>query len=202
MSREPRTERHLSLAWADKLSAAIDAELRHEAGSLHDPGTESVLGQVFAARTRHHTGHPATPQEPAMPPPLPHMPPRPEGLAHLPAALTRPGTKPAPIPFSSPGNPDGSGTAEPARPPGARATEPSESTRRRWARMAEVESAARQAAHADGVREGWRGGWRWGLVCGLIAGALVASVGLGLWLELQHPAAAADLRPAAQPPRV
>lgn len=182
MSREPRTERHLSLAWADKLSAAIDAELRHEAGSLHDPGTESVLGQVFAARTRHHTGHPATPQEPAMPPPLP--------------------TKPTPIPFSSASNPSGSGTAEPARPPGARATEPSESTRRRWARMAEVESAARQAAHADGVREGWRGGWRWGLVCGLIAGALVASVGLGLWLELQHPAAAADLRPAAQPPRV
>jgi hypothetical protein len=79
MSREPRTERHLSLAWADqadrqrrsalwpsratldRITSAIDAEMRHEAAGLQDPGTESLLGQVLAAPTRHHTGHPAIP---------------------------------------------------------------------------------------------------------------------------------------------
>lgn len=177
MSRAPRTERHLSLAWADQLAGAIDAELRHEAASLHDPGTESLLGQVFAVPTRHPTGHPtshpATPQEQPMP----------KGLAHLPAALTQPGDLPPPIPF-------------PARPPNARTTEPSESTRRRWARMTETEAAARQAAHADGVREGWRGGWRWGLWQGMAIGVLLASIGWALWLTATAPQAAP---PSASP---
>lgn len=42
-----------------------------------------------------------------------------------------------------------------ARPAGARTEQPSVSTRRRWARIAEAEAAGREAAHADGVRQGY-----------------------------------------------
>jgi hypothetical protein len=73
------------------------------------------------------------------------------------------------------------------RPAGARTEQPSESTRRRWARMAEVESAAREFAHADGVRQGYKQGWRWGLACGVLAGALLAGVCWGTWLVVNVP---------------
>lgn len=181
MSREPRTERHLNLAWADKLAGAINAEMRHEACALHDPGTESLLGQVFAApavcKPSHHTGHPATPLEPAMPPPLPHMHTRPAGH-HLPAALTQPGDLPPPIPFPA------------ARPANARAVEPSESTRQRWARMGKLVDTAKAEGHAAGVQQGYTQGWRWGLWCGGVCGALLASLAWAVWLTATAPSAA------------
>ena len=62
------------------------------------------------------------------------------------------------------------------RPTNARTTAPSDSTRRRWARMATVEAAAREAAHADGVREGYRSGWRLGMVAGMLIGALIVGI--------------------------
>lgn len=76
-----------------------------------------------------------------------------------------------------------------ARPANARTTAPSDSTRRRWARMAEAEVAAREAAHADGVRQGYKQGWRWGLACGLIAGTLVSGLCWGSWLMVHVPSA-------------
>ena len=62
------------------------------------------------------------------------------------------------------------------RPTNARTTAPSDSTRRRWARMATVEAAAREAAHADGLREGYVRGWRLGLVAGMLIGALLVGI--------------------------
>jgi hypothetical protein len=44
------------------------------------------------------------------------------------------------------------------------------------------EPAAREAAHADGLRQGYTQGWRWGLGCGVPLGALLAGVAWGLWL--------------------
>lgn len=79
------------------------------------------------------------------------------------------------------------------RPAGARTDQPSETTRRRWARMAEKETAAREAAHADGVREGYRQGWRWGLCCGLIAAALLGGLCWGGWLVVNVPDAVASV---------
>jgi hypothetical protein len=78
----------------------------------------------------------------------------------------------------------------PERPANARTTEPSESTRQRWARMAKIEATAREAAHADGVRQGYQHGWRWGLWCGIAAGAVVASIGWAVWLTATAPQAA------------
>jgi len=60
-----------------------------------------------------------------------------------------------------------------ARPPGARAEQPSESTRRRWARMGMAVDAAREAGRADGLRDGYLQGWRWGVGYGFVAGAVV-----------------------------
>lgn len=80
-------------------------------------------------------------------------------------------------------------TDTPPRPPNARTEQPSESTRRRWARMAVIEAAAREAAHRDGVREGYMQGWRWGLACGVVAGALLAGVAWGAWLLVAAPSA-------------
>lgn len=75
------------------------------------------------------------------------------------------------------------------RPAGARTDQPSESTRRRWARLATAEAAAREAAHADGVREGYRLGWRWGLACGAIGSALVVGIAWSGWLWVHAPSA-------------
>ncbi|MEY5097322.1 MAG: hypothetical protein RJA36_41, partial [Pseudomonadota bacterium] len=51
----------------------------------------------------------------------------------------------------------------PERPASARALQPSESTRQRWARMARIADNARDEGHAEGLRQGYRSGWRWGL---------------------------------------
>lgn len=89
-----------------------------------------------------------------------------------------------------------------APPPNARTRTPADSTRRRWARMAEadatarqVDAAAREAAHADGLRAGYRQGWRWGAVCGGVAGALLATLGWAAWLTYDAPNAAPPSAP-------
>ena len=76
-------------------------------------------------------------------------------------------------------------TPLPPAPPGARTDAPSESTRRRWARVHQVAlDAASSAGHADGVRIGYAQGWRWGLGCGIACGAVLAGAGWGLWLRI------------------
>jgi hypothetical protein len=200
-----RTDRHAALAWADQLDAqrraaahpripgatrlqlAIVQHLTHPAAALADCGTESLCDQVLTAPgllfdnvgteaeleqvlgqpTRHHTGHPATPQER-------HT--MPDGH-HLPAALTQPGDLPPPIPF-------------PDRPAKARAIEPSESTRQRWARMGKLIDTAKAEGHATGLRQGYTQGWRWGLLQGVAIGALLASLAWAVWLTVNAPQAA------------
>ena len=93
-------------------------------------------------------------------------------------------------PGPTPATPPVNGFDHPARPATARAKEPSESTRQRWERMARVTDNAREAGHADGVRQGYQQGWRWGLWCGITAGAVAASIGWAVWLTFTQPQAA------------
>lgn len=82
------------------------------------------------------------------------------------------------------------GHDHPARPPNARAAQPSESTRQRWERMARVTESAREIGRADGLRDGYRSGWRWGLCCGTVAGVIITSIGWSIWLTATAPNAA------------
>lgn len=75
------------------------------------------------------------------------------------------------------------------RPAGARTDKPSESTRRRWARMAAQVEKDRGIA----TEEGYRRGWRYGLLCGAIAAAVVTSLAWAAWLTAVAPDAAAPL---------
>jgi hypothetical protein len=75
----------------------------------------------------------------------------------------------------------------PERPANARTTDPSSSTRRRWAeqtRLMQAIDAARADGRAEGERAGHLQGWRWGLACGLVAGALACSLAWAAWLHI------------------
>ncbi len=178
MNTQP--QRHLVLAWASglasrwpQINAAIDSELRHDAGALSDPGTECVLGQVLAAPTRHHTGYP-TPQEQRMS----------EGH-HLPAALTQPGELPPAIPF-------------PARPANARAMAPSKATVERWARQARQIEDARAEGRSQGLKLGDKQGWRRGVITGAVCAVVLTSLGWSAYLSIAAPEVAppSAMRPA------
>lgn len=76
------------------------------------------------------------------------------------------------------------------RPPTARTTQPSESTRQRWARMGKLVDTAKAEGHADGLRQGYAQGWRWGLGCGAVAGVAVTWLAWALFLTFTAPEAA------------
>lgn len=183
MSPTPRTDRQAWFAWAGPLQQAVADHLQHDAAGLADPGTESVLAQVLAAPSRHHTGYPATAQEhTAMQQPSPH---------HVPAAFTPSRDTPPPIPF-------------PARPANARTERPSDSTRARWAQMertAKAIDAARDAGRAEGERAGDKRGWRRGALQGAVAAALLVSLAWSAYLSYAAPEVAppSAVRPLVQP---
>jgi hypothetical protein len=176
---EPRTERHLALAWSDQLAGAIQHHMAHPAAGLADPGTECVLAQVLDAPTRHHTGYP-TPQEHPMAVARTH----PADTHHVPAALQQAHAKPPPIPF-------------PARPANARATTPSQATVERWERQRRQLEDARVAGLREGLRIGHKQAWRRGAITGLIWGVVLTTLAWSAYLSIAAPEVAPPS--AAQP---
>lgn len=161
------------LPWRD-VEHAIEQQLQHGAAAQADPGTESLLEQVFNAPTRHHTGFP-TPQERPM-----------SDGHHLPAALTQPGDLPAAIPF-------------PARPANARAVAPSKTTLERWARQARQIDDARAEGRSQGLQIGDKQGWRRGVITGAVCAAVLTSLGWSAYLSIAAPEVAP---PSAHRPTV
>lgn len=84
----------------------------------------------------------------------------------------------------------------PPRPTGARTDRPSASTRRRWERLAALETAVADA-RLQGHDDGWRSGWRSGVATGAVCGALAASLAWAAWLTAAAPAAAPFTRPTS-----